>query len=496
MSLTTRLLFFLLATLAAILLVFSISLYGAARWYVSRETEERTNTAAATLVAAVDIEPDSVDWEPSDRNVEIGPGPLGGTVFWFITDAQGHPVDHSPQPGTDDLLAAVGSQSGPEPFAEGWYLVRRLVHPPGKSGSELTRDRTEEEVEKLEYPALVFTVGVRTQPLQSALNNLAAGLAVVSLVIWLAALAVGRGVVRRALRPVAEMAAAARTMRAEDGAIDLPPPGTRGELDDLHNAVNGLIDRLRSALERERRFTAEASHQLRTPLGAILGQVEVALRRPRTREEYEKVLATVRRQSSHMARTVEALLFLARTESDAQPPSLETIDLREWLGEFVGQLGQHPRRSDLSFGSAEGSALWVKAHPPLLRELVWNLVDNAFKYSPPGTPVDLRVAREGERVHLAVEDRGSGIPPADLPHLFEPFFRSSGSGAGSAPGAGLGLSVAARIAAAFGARLEAQNREGGGARFAISFPAAIASARIGPGKREDEEKFIPASRST
>jgi signal transduction histidine kinase len=360
----------------------------------------------------------------------------------------------------------------------------------------LTRDRKEDEVEKLEYPAMVFTVGVRTQPLQSALNNLAAGLAVVSLVIWLAALAVGRGVVRRALRPVAEMAAAARTMRAEDGAIDLPPPGTRGELDDLHNAVNGLIERLRSALERERRFTAEASHQLRTPLGAILGQVEVALRRPRTPEEYEKVLATVRRQSSHMARTVEALLFLARTESDAQPPSLETIDLREWLGEFVGQLGQHPRRSDLSFGSAEGSALWVKAHPPLLRELVWNLVDNAFKYSPPGTPVDLRVAREGERVHLAVEDRGSGIPPADLPHLFEPFFRSSGSGAGSAPGAGLGLSVAARIAAAFGARLEAQNREGGGARFAISFPAAIASARIGPGKREDEEKFIPASRST
>jgi signal transduction histidine kinase len=490
------LLVFLLAALAAILLVFSVSLYGAARWYVSRETEERTNTAAATLVAAVDIEPDSVDWEPSDRHVTIGPGPLGGTVYWFITDAQGHAVDHSPQPGTDDLLAGVGAQTGPEPSADGWYLVRRLIHPPGKSGRELTRDRTEEEIEKLEYPALVFTVGVRIQPLQSALNNLAAGLAVVSLVIWLAALAVGRGVIRRALRPVAEMAAAARAIRAEGGAADLPPPGTRGELDDLHTAVNGLIERLRSALERERRFTAEASHQLRTPLGAILGQVEVALRRPRTQEEYEKVLATVRRQSSHMARTVEALLFLARTESDAQPPSLETIDLREWLAEFARQLGHHPRHTDLSFVSEAGSPQWVKAHPPLLRELVGNLVENAFKYSPAGTPVDLRLVREGERVVLAVEDRGPGIPPADLPHLFEPFFRSSGNGAGSAPGAGLGLSVATRIAAAFGARLEAQNRDGGGARFLLSFSAATAPSRIEPAEREDKEKFIPASRST
>jgi signal transduction histidine kinase len=478
-SLTTRLLVFFQVALAVVLLIFCSALYTAARWYVTGQAHETAERAAATLVASVDIEPDSVEWEPSDRDVSLGPGPLGGTVYWFLTDARGNPVDRSPAPGTAELAVAAGTGTELSPV-EGWVVTRRLVHPPGAAGAQLTRDRTAEEVEKGEYPALVFTAGVRTGPLRSALNTLAVGLAGASVAVWLAALAVGRWVCRRALRPVTEMAEAAREMRAEDAGSRLPPPGARGELEELHAAISDLLDRLHAALGRERRFTAEASHQLRTPLGTILGQIEVALRRPRAPEEYERVLGVVRRQATELSRSVEALLFLARSDADAPPPPTEPIDLREWLPDLLATLATHPRHADIAVRPDSGVPLRVEAHPPLLRELVGNLIDNALKYSPPGTPVVVGAGTEGGSVVVSVEDRGPGIPPADLPHVFEPFFRSAK--ATGVPGSGLGLAVAARVAAAFGGRVAAENRPDGGSRFTVTLPA-----------RGDEADFIPAS---
>jgi signal transduction histidine kinase len=480
-SLTTRLLVFSQAALAVVLLIFSATLYAAARWYVHRRANETAERASATLVASVDIEPDSVEWEPSDRDVSLGPGPLGEAVFWYITDARGNLVDRSAARGTADLAAAAGTGTD-RPTVEGWVVSRRPVHPPGAAGAQLVRDRTAEEVEKGEYPALVFTAGVRIGPLQTALNTLAVGLVGVSLVVWLAALAVGRWVCRRALWPVTAMAEAAREMRAEDAVSRLPPPGARGELEELHAAISGLVGRLRAALGRERRFTAEASHQLRTPLGTILGQVEVALRRPRPQEEYERVLGVVRRQTADLTRSVEAMLFLARSDADAPLPPTEPIDLREWVPEFLATLAARPRYDDISFVPETTAPLRVAAHPPLLREMVWNLIDNALKYSPPGTPVVLRAFAEDGNAALAIEDRGPGIAEADLPHVFEPFFRSGG--ATGVSGSGLGLAVVARVATAFGGRVAAENRPGGGARLTVVLPASV-----------DEENFIRTSRA-
>jgi signal transduction histidine kinase len=485
-SLTNRLLLYFQATLAVVLVAFSASLFLAARWYVHDQTDERLSAAAGALVASVDIEEDNVEWEPEDRDLAVGPGPLGGTVYWFITDFNGRPVDQSPQPGTADLVAATGTEAGHGLTPGGWITTRRLVHPPGVVGPQLTRERTAEEVEKAEYPALVFVVGVRAAPVHTALNTLAVGLVGGSAVVWLAGLVAGRWVCRRALRPVTAMAEAARTMRADNAEARLPPPGVSGELDDLHTAITDLLGRLRDTIGRERRFTAEASHQLRTPLGTILGQVEVALRKPRSREEYERVLAVVRRQAAHLTQTVEALLFLARTEAEAGPPVLERIDLAGWVPGFLDSLADHPRHADLALDVGPGKAVEVEAHPPLLRELVRNLVDNALKYSPPDTPVTIRLGRVAGRPTLAVEDRGPGIPAADLPHLFEPFFRSSDVRRG-APGAGLGLTVAARIATAFGGRIEAASRPGEGTRFTVAFPPPA-------GQRPDEESLISRSR--
>src|SRR5262249_7637251 len=153
-----------------------------------------------------------------------------------------------------------------------------------------------------------------------ALRRLGWTLAGLSLAVWLVAAGLGRRLCRRALAPVAQMAGAARSIPATEPGQRLPVAATADELGDLGRAFNRLLDRLQEAFERQRRFTGEASHQLRTPLAVLLGQAEVALRRDRPPEEYRRVLTVIAEQAGRLHRLVEMLLFLARADAEAAVP--------------------------------------------------------------------------------------------------------------------------------------------------------------------------------
>jgi signal transduction histidine kinase len=471
MSLTTRLLLYFQAALAMILIAFCTILYGFAHWYIHHEAQDRLDAATSTLIGSLDIEPDNVEWEPRDRDLVIGPGPLGGSIYWFLTDATGAKVDQSPLPGTADLVNEIGLDPNRPMQSSRWLVTHKWAVPPGTSEPDWVRERTGEEIEKGEHPALIFTVGVRTAPIQNTLRTLALALGGVSLLTWLVSLAIGRSVCRRALRPVTEMARAAREMNIDDRQTALPPAGAKGELEDLHSSLSDLLNRLQSALERERRFTAEASHQLRTPIGTILGQVEVALRKPRAAEEYERVLGIVQRQASQLSRSAEGLLFLARADTETQSPAFERLDLAQAIRDLATSLAEHPRHGDLVLEWPVESPFPILAHPSLLRELLFNLVDNAFKYSPPGTPVTLRLDREDRSIRLCVEDRGSGISTADHQRLFQPFFRSDEARRQGIVGTGLGLAIVARIARLFQATISVTSEPGHGTQFQLHFPS-------------------------
>ena len=224
------------------------------------------------------------------------------------------------------------------------------------------------------------------------------------------------------------------------------------------------------AFERQRTFTAEASHQLRTPLAALLGQVDVALRRDRDADEYRRVLGAVRGQADRLGKVVEALLFLARADAEAELPGLIVVDLASWAHDHLRRWSDHPRGHDLR-GEGDGHGpLWARVHPALLAQALDNLLENACKYSRPGTPVLVRWWREAGAACLAVEDRGDGIAPQDLPHVFEPFFRSAEARRQGRAGSGLGLSVAQRIATSLGGVLIVRSELGRGSGFVIRLP--------------------------
>jgi signal transduction histidine kinase len=269
------------------------------------------------------------------------------------------------------------------------------------------------------------------------------------------------------------MAAAAAGMSAADLDHRLSPAGTGDELDELGGAFNGLLGRLQEAFERQRRFTGDAAHQLSTPLTVLLGQLEVALRRDRSAKEYRTAIAEAHSRAIHLRRIVELLLFLARPEADAAPPQMEAVDLSQWLPEHLAQWKAHARAGDLRLAVPPKASLQAVVAPAMLGQLVDNLLDNAFKYSPPGSVVSVGLESAGASVLVRVEDAGLGVTPEELGHIFDPFYRSPEARRLGKPGIGLGLAVARRIAVALGGTLSAESESGRGSRFTLTLPAAM-----------------------
>jgi signal transduction histidine kinase len=461
--------------LGVVLIGFATVFYFLARTHLYRQVDDRLASALNTLIAAVEIDADGVEWEPSERSLLFGRGPVGEELMWLICDEKGNIIDRSGILATDDFLRdAGGSRNEGEQASfrasyqgRDWQISRQWIQP----GADQSRTRRQSAParagEPTKYPALVITVAVPLEPVQSTLRKTAGVLCGLSLAIWLLALFSGRLVCRRALIPVTRMAASARAMSPDDLTERLPMASTGDELEDLSRAFNNLLDRVEESFRRQERFTSDASHQLRTPLAAMLGQVEVALRRDRPSEEYVRVLSTVKQKTLHLQRIAESLLFLARADADAKPPEMEVLELRTWLNIPIQYWSESERARDIAWDGPDDEALGVRAHPVLLGELVNILVDNACKHSEAGTPIRITVRHDEEFVYLTIEDRGTGIADEDIPRLWEPFFRSEESRRRGVEGIGLGLSIAKRLAEALNGELSVASKVGQGSSFTL-----------------------------
>ncbi|MDR3638181.1 MAG: ATP-binding protein [Isosphaeraceae bacterium] len=500
MTLAFRLGAFFLTALALLLGGFSTALYLLARTHLQRDLDERLSISLDALAAAAEIEPDGIEWRPGLHRPPEVTHLDDAPVSWAAFDAQGDLLNRC---GDGDFTGAL--RMGPEVGhvhitfvdldARRWrVVVRRLV--PARPPAE-RKDPGEQRNGKGHsiHSSLTLVAGTPLAPMEASLRNAALTMAGLSTGLWLLAGAAGRLLTQRALLPVTRMAQTAREMTAEHKEQRLPSPGTGDELEDLARSFNGLLGRLHEALERQRRFTGDASHQLRTPLTALISEVELARRRERSPEDYRRVLDRVHGDAVRLRQIVESLLFLARADAEAERPALETVDLVAWLSDHLRHWSHHERACDLRLETASHSPAWARVHASLLSQLLDNLVDNACKYSAPGSPVMIRVERAGGNVSLVVEDRGQGIDPADLPHIFEPFFRSTRGYPRGTPGFGLGLAVVQRIADALGGKVAVESISGRGCRFTVRFPEASAPAgREGNGTGVGEERVSVAER--
>ena len=221
------------------------------------------------------------------------------------------------------------------------------------------------------------------------------------------------------------------------------------EIRPLIEALNGLFQRVEQTLEAERRFTADAAHELRTPLAALQAQLQVA-QRARDRDEHDRSLQQLQSGLTRAAHLVDQMLLLARLDPESGLPDPQTVDLAALTEAVCADLGPQilARNIDFDFESVSDATLSGQAE--WLRVLIRNLVDNAVRYTPEGGKVAVGITRDGERISLSVSDSGPGIPPEERSAVLRRFHRLEQAGQ---PGSGLGLAIVARIAELHGARL-------------------------------------------
>jgi heavy metal sensor kinase len=292
-------------------------------------------------------------------------------------------------------------------------------------------------------------------------------------VLPLALLLAGGGgwvLARRALAPVDRMTEAARRISAEHLAKRLEETGVGDELDRLAATLNAMLGRLDDAFRQIRQFSADASHELQTPVTILKGELEVALRVPRSPEVYQRHLRSALEEVDRIAMLVDGLLLLARADAGVLRMDRTPVDLAQLVEEVYEQTRvlADVQHVTLDLGLVE--SVTIPGDYQRLRQLLLNLVDNGLKYTPSGGRVSLSLQRCGAGAVLHVSDTGIGLSPEEQARIFQRFYRSAAARVQGQRGTGLGLCIAQSIAEAHGGCIQLESTPGRGSTFTLCLP--------------------------
>jgi heavy metal sensor kinase len=470
-SLRVKLTVYYLAILSAVLLLFGVAIY----FYLSRSLLTTIDQALAFQVEKIEV------------GIAVGAG----------ADMSNHPLMQDPE-AQGDLL----------PLAPHIY---QIINEQGKitdGGMTTLKDHLPvdaDELMKLEVGKTIFSsvrlksgeslrvatrrvkdydgdgtyfirLGQSLSAMESARRR---ALLVLGIAIPLALLLGSFGgllLANQALSPVDRITSVAEQIANGDLTERVPMPASSAakmdEIGRLAATFNHMISRLQAAFERQKQFTSDASHELRTPLAVMRGDMEIALRRERSPQEYQRVLGSNLEEIVRLTRLIEDLLMLARADSGRVELRCEPVDLNklcQQMTDYISPLAEQ-RQQVLSYDS-ENADVYINADLQRIKQMLLNLLDNAIKYTEPGGNITLGLKIEGNQAVITVADTGRGIPTEDLPHIFERFFRRSAKTSDrSAAGFGLGLSIVKWIVESHNGQIETISQQGQGTTFIVKLP--------------------------
>ena len=281
------------------------------------------------------------------------------------------------------------------------------------------------------------------------------------------------GLARAALAPVERLRRQVAAISGRGEASSVEVPATRDEVAALADTMNDLLGRLQSALARQRAFTADASHELRSPLAVLRGELELATRPGRTREDLAVAVRNAAAEAQRLTRLTEDLLLLARNDEDRLSLRLAPTEISRLLVASAGQAASRLAEADLTCRVDAQPGTYADLDADRIRQAVDNLVDNALRFAPGGSVIVLAARAHGTDLNIEVRDDGPGFPAAFQPHAFERFRRPDSGRARGDGGAGLGLAIVRAIVTAHGGVATAGNSRGGGAVVRLRLPGAI-----------------------
>ena len=392
------------------------------------------------------------------RNHEVTLDPqisalFGGTAYFRISDIDGHVLLQSSNVPSDVIPLPV----------------------PAAGFSEETRTIGLRR-ESLRSSAQGFSsvIGLNITGEQAEMHRFAWVLAASGLGVWLFGLLGGWWLAGRAIKPIAVISRTASHIAEGNLTERINTTGNDSELDQLSHVLNQTFERLHTAFERQKQFTSDASHELRTPVTILLAETQRSLKRDRTPEEYREVLRTCHATSERMRHLIEALLLLARQEASAPGPSHEPSALTSILETTIEHL--RPLAAERGIVIETGlQAANCRGDSAALSILAANLIGNAIQHQRPGATggtVRITSGYDEGQVFFSVMDNGPGISAEDLPHIFERFYRADKARTGHSGHTGLGLAIATTIAENHGGKINVLSTPGHGATFTVTLPAA------------------------
>jgi two-component system OmpR family sensor kinase len=469
------------AVLALVLIIFALVTYQ----YLARTAQQRTDHLLADSGNSFLT---SLIMEASDENQSVQAAALETADAFHFPDRQIIVLDRQRR------VMAASSAPADFPYKDSWFSANGNPSPvvdtlytdaiSGRTYTTLNDHRGSVRVYALLTQTHGQTVMVLTaQSLKEQTQSLAQARRAFFLAVPIALLFASLGgyfLARKSLAPVLAMSDQAARISATNLEQRLPVARARNELSRLAEVFNDLLTRLGHSFEQQRRFMADASHELRTPVAIIRGESEVVLsRQVRTSEDYRESLTIVHDEGKRLARIVEDMFTLARADSGQYPLERSNMYLEETVGQCVRSVDSlatqrglrlhfEPTARELFFSGDEG----------LVRRMTLNLLDNAIKYTPSGGIVRVSLDRNKLACELTISDTGTGVPTEFQPRIFERFFRMdqarSRNGERNGSGAGLGLSIARWIAELHGGTLVLDASNQNGSTFVISLPLSQA----------------------
>ncbi len=384
-----------------------------------------------------------------------------------VLDQDGHWVYRSRRMIDERLLPVAPGLLPPEgttvEFHQGTRYVRVLAYPIHANGH-----------------AYSVQTGIALNKSMVLLSAYSERLLLLTPAVLILAAVGGHFMSRKALAPVAAIATEARRINDRNLDIRLPVAPTRDEISDLSETLNQMLERVESGVRSIRDFTANAAHELRTPLALIRAEVEVALSMTsRSAGEYREACEHVQLESVRMTGLIDSLLMLARVDAGNEALCFEPIEANQLVRQMGDKWKTSMRLALLDFSMEPApEPLFISGDGNSLQRLLTILLDNAVRYTPPGGSVQLRVAREGSRVIFTVRDTGIGIAPEHQTRVFDRFYRVDRTRGGLSGGSGLGLALAKWIAEKHGTSLSLESAVGKGTTFRFAIPEAVATSPL------------------
>jgi two-component system, OmpR family, sensor kinase len=419
---------------------------------------------------------------------------LGGSVrlYGAATALAAPPADgmRVPMPDVDAILAGRTSPAWPRIAAIAPSFESHTMAPPGALGVVQGADGARWRVNVLPLPNLDggLIVAAPLDHLDASVADFGRFMALTALFGAVLTFAAGWLVAGRALRPVATLTHAATDIAASRAfsrrvSIDSTPD----ELGRLARTFNTMLDSLEQAYATERRFVADASHELRAPLAVVQANLDLLQRaEPMTAADQNAALRTATVETDRLKRLVNSLLTLARADAGV-PSTRETVSLDALVADVVVDARHLANGQSFVVGSLD--EVDVIGDAVRLRQLVLILLDNAFRYTPSAGRVEITLIRDGSHASLTIRDTGIGIAESDLPHIFDRFYRADPARQRDAGGTGLGLAIAMAISREHGGSIGVDSRPGVGTTMTVRIPATsmAESAPARPHHQEAEE---------